>query len=156
MNAKDLRSKFLLVCIPLSLSALLLSCKSDSQEASSPSAPDERGKRTTSHTEPAQQRAPKDPSVVPSSNPSTQPTTQSPSGRTTTAAAPKTNAPKPYVLTDLSTIKVHPGTPSPKVGDTIYTMATIPANTCGEFWVQDKDGYVSKLAQCNGQHEGGH
>ncbi len=62
----------------------------------------------------------------------------------------------PYVLAEPSTINVYPGTPSPKVGDLIYTMANLPANTCGEFWVRDGDGYVSKLALCTGQHEGGH
>lgn len=57
----------------------------------------------------------------------------------------------PWELKDLKDVRVHPGSDSPKVGDTIYSMKNFPQSngTCGEFWVQDPSGYVSKLAVCS-------
>ncbi len=60
------------------------------------------------------------------------------------------------VLSDLGTIKVEEGMPSPKIGDRIYTLSTLPKGECGEFWVKDRDGSVAKIAVCTGEHEGGH
>lgn len=55
----------------------------------------------------------------------------------------------PWELEDLKDIRVRPGEDSPKVGDTIYAMKNVPTGKCGEFWVQDPSGYVSKLAVCS-------
>ena len=63
---------------------------------------------------------------------------------------------QPFVLESLSDIKLVPGVPGPKVGDTIYSMANLPKDECGEFWVKSSDGMVAQLAVCSGDHEGGH
>lgn len=60
----------------------------------------------------------------------------------------------PFVLTDMSKIKVPEGMPSPKLGDTIYTMEILPRTACGEYWVVDSQGHVAKLAVCT--HGEGH
>lgn len=62
----------------------------------------------------------------------------------------------PRVLKDLKTIKVRPGSDSPKIGQLIYTFANLPHEKCGTFWVQGDDGYVDSLAKCSGDHAGGH
>ena len=63
---------------------------------------------------------------------------------------------QPRILKDLKTIKVRPGSDSPKLGQLIYTFASLPDEACGTFWVQSADGQVDKLAKCNGDHAGGH
>lgn len=63
---------------------------------------------------------------------------------------------QPEILKDLSTIKLEKGAPSPKVGDPIYTLATLPQGECGVFWVKDEQGFVTRVAVCTGDHEGGH
>lgn len=63
---------------------------------------------------------------------------------------------EPYALKDLSTIKVTPGSDSPKVGEMIYSYTNIPKEECGEFWVLEDNGYVVKLAKCSGDHADGH
>jgi len=72
------------------------------------------------------------------------------------SADPSSDSPQPEILKDLSSIQVEPGSPSPVVGDPIYTMATLPSGKCGEYWVKESDGTVSKVAVCTGDHEGGH
>lgn len=69
---------------------------------------------------------------------------------------PDKNVSEPKVLEDLSTIKWNEGDPAPKVGDKIYTFASLPEGKCGMYWVMDTEGFVSRVAVCTGDHEGGH
>lgn len=65
---------------------------------------------------------------------------------------PKAEITGPFVLEDLSQVKVHKGCDSPKVGDTIYTFETVPLKVCGEYWVIESNGYVAMLSVCPGDH----
>ena len=57
---------------------------------------------------------------------------------------------------NLATFKTEAGEKAPKIGDEIYQMINLPSDRCGEFWVQDSDGTVRKIAVCTGDHADGH
>lgn len=69
------------------------------------------------------------------------------------ASAPKVDTTEPFVLESLDQIKVHEGSDSPKVGDTIYTYSNLPQEACGTYWVMGDNGFVETLAVCSGDHE---
>lgn len=143
----------MLVCAPLLFAVCVVGCKSKKEEASTtPSSSEvaESGaKNGASNVDSSETRAARKPSPRKEHSAKAEKSLQS-------EDSSKVEKPKPYILKDLSAIKLHPGMRSPKLGDTIYTMSNMPQKTCGEFWVQDSDGYVAMIAQCDDQHEGGH
>lgn len=58
----------------------------------------------------------------------------------------------PEIVTDPSTLNVDDGFPKPKPGDKIYTWDSIPNDACGEYWIKDSEGKISKVAVCRDQH----
>ncbi len=139
--------------LPLAISALLIGCE-ETKKGLSPASTSDEQSPPASEAPPVKESTPEAGLVAQEE------------AIPKIAAAPKPNHAlgdlpeaadsKPFVLTDLNMIKVNPGSPSPKVGDLIYTMTNLPVGTCGEYWVQNPDGSVGLLAQCNGLHEGGH
>ncbi|MFC4992748.1 hypothetical protein [Rubritalea tangerina] len=59
---------------------------------------------------------------------------------------------EPYALEDVQAIKTRAGGDVPPLGTMIYTYSNLPKEACGEYWVQDNEGYVEKLAVCTGDH----
>lgn len=149
MKNHAVKPALLSLCAGVTFSALLVSC-GDKEEPKAPVVETQEVKQKTRsilETSADDELAPPPAPAAKAEKPKV--------ARFKPAPKPKQNKSEPYILEDLSQIKLNPGDDSPKKGDTIYTYSTVPAGECGVFWVQDVNGYVMRLAVCPGNHADG-